>query len=913
MQVKVANHQHQPEKPQSSKRLRFIKLQPLLLIVLVVSLIIAIDIITIDDIRNWMRRRGIEEVGYMVLNTGYYAMRKDVGPLQSVSQVPTRIFKALNAPDIPTLVIDIKFKHWQKIAKKRAEALARKVLVQGSNEYVPATIRYSNQTTKVKLRLKGDGLDHLRGNKWSFRIHVKGKNHIFGLRRFSIQNPRTRGFQGEVLFLETVRYMGVLAPRYFFVNVIINGDSKGIMAVEEHFSKELLEASGRREGVIVRFDESWIWAIAKNSLDIDNIFNNYKNVLIDVFHFSRIAKSEKLSKDYAIAVGLLRSFVNGTLLASEVFDVEQMGRFLSVAELWGNGHSIGWNNQRYYLNPLTLKLEPIGYDASIHDSSVVIMANEQRSSNLGEPVIQNVPMIATMFKDPKILAAYNKSLTYLANEIINGNLLNKLKEIEQQHLPALHKEFFLLDEFSADRLLARAKALLEPATTNSGPVDTPDSAILLHANRIQSAQGPYLELASALPRAVEVQTIQWLPKDKTPNLVFEPITAIKWPIELSPTPLKALPKYQHIYYKPPSEPAHYTLQVSAKVIGAKNVHKIKAQKYYAPLTKHPIQASSQKELLAQNAFLSIDAKKQTVSVKPGQWQVNGPLNLPEGFSLTIPAGTILQFNQKEGLIARGSLHFQGTKEEPIVLEGIEKATWQGLVVLNANKPSEWSYVTVNNTTGINRNGWELTGGVNFYQNDIQLNHCVLQGNKGEDALNIVHAKFNLKDVQIIDTASDGFDADFSEGTVEGGLFQNIGMAGGGDGIDISGSTVKINGTRFQQINDKALSVGERSKMTATNVTITHAGTGAASKDASHLNISNSTIAQIQNAALMAYTKKPEFGVGNIEAHNLTFGDNTTQARSQKGSTIKIDGKLQASEDVDVEQLYETTMKPGLRQ
>jgi len=909
MQVKVSNHQHQQEKPKSNKTSLFIKMRWLFVFIAVVILMIATNAITIGDIRDWMIRRNIRG-GYLVLDEGYYAMRKDIGLIKSATQIPARIFNSINAADIPTLIIDIKFKHLQQLSKKRAEALVRGVLVQGSDDFVPATIRHKNQTTKVKLRLKGDWTDHLRGNKWSFRIHVKDKNHLFGLRRFSIQHPVTRSFQGEVLFFESLRYMNVLAPRYFFVNTIVNGDDIGIMAVEEHFSKELLEANGRREGVIIRFDESWFWSVASLDTD-DNIFDNYKNAPIDAFRLSRIAESEQLSKNNTIALGLLRGFVNGELSASKVFDVEQMGRFLSVVELWGTIHPIRWANQRYYLNPLTLKLEPIGYDANIHHS--IVTANEPESG-IGKPLIQEEPMIAKMLEDPQILAAYNKSLTYLANEIINGDLLNKLKEIEQQHLPVLHREFWLLDEFPADRLLARAKALLDPTITDSGPVDdAPDSAVLLHANRIQSEQGPYLELASTLPRAVAVQSIKWLPKNKSPSLAFEPISEIQLPIKLPATSLETLPQFQHIYYKPPSEPSHYTLQVSANIAGANKLHKINAQKYYAPLTKHPILVPSQKELLDQNAFLSLDEAKQTIAVKPGQWQVNGSLNIPEGFNLTIPAGTTLQFNQKEGLIARGSLHFQGTKEEPIVLEGIEKATWQGLVVLNANKPSEWSYVTVNNTTGINRNGWELTGGVNFYQSDIQLNHCILQGNKGEDALNIVHAKFNLKDVQIIDTASDGFDADFTQGTVEGGLFQNIGIAGGGDGIDISGSTVKINGTRFQQINDKALSVGERSKMTATNITITNAGTGAASKDASHLNISNSTIKQVQNAALMAYTKKPEFGVGNIEAHKLTFGDNTTQARSQKGSTIKIDGKLQASEDVNVEQLYETTMKPGLRQ
>ena len=55
---------------------------------------------------------------------------------------------------------------------------------------------------------------------------------------------KTALFFAEILFNETIRHYGGLAPKYFFVDVVINGNNIGIMAVEEHFSKELLELNG---------------------------------------------------------------------------------------------------------------------------------------------------------------------------------------------------------------------------------------------------------------------------------------------------------------------------------------------------------------------------------------------------------------------------------------------------------------------------------------------------------------------------------------------------------------------------------------------------------------------------------------------------------------------------------------------
>jgi hypothetical protein len=145
------------------------------------------------------------------------------------------------------------------------------------------------------------------------------------------------------------------------------------------------------------------------------------------------------------------------------------------------------------------------------------------------------------------------------------------------------------------------------------------------------------------------------------------------------------------------------------------------------------------------------------------------------------------------------------------------------------------------------------------------------------------------------------------------LFQDIGKAGGGDGLDLSGSQVMVNGSHFRNISDKGLSVGEQSKVKAANLIIEHVGIGAASKDSSELEISNSTINQAENAGLMAYIKKPaEFGPARINARDIKFNGTNVRARAQNGSSITIDGIPVPTEEIDVGQLYKTIMKPARR-
>ncbi len=334
------------------------------------------------------------------------------------------------------------------------------------------------------------------------------------------------------------------------------------------------------------------------------------------------------------------------------------------------------------------------------------------------------------------------------------------------------------------------------------------------------------------------------------------------------------------------------------------------------LKRNPVPDSTLNEQLSKHPFLTYNKEESCLVVQRGLWQVAGSLVIPTGITLKIQAGATLRFLSGEGLFSHGPMELLGTKDDPIILEGIplekDKNFWQGVAVLNANSPSVWAHVTVRDTTGISYKGWQLTGGVTFYKSDIRMDHCRFLGNRGEDALNIIHSNFELDEIEILETASDGLDADFSDGIIKDGIFQSIGKAGGGDAIDISGSKVRVSGSRLLNISDKALSVGERSKMTANKVFIENVGTGAASKDGSHLEISDSSIKDAYHAGLMAYIKKAEFGSARIEANKINFIDTESEARVQRGSSITLNGKQIESEDIEVEALYKTIMKPGLR-
>jgi hypothetical protein len=362
------------------------------------------------------------------------------------------------------------------------------------------------------------------------------------MRRFSIQHPARRAYHGEVLFFETLRHVGVLAPRYFFVDVVMNGNDVGLMAVEEHFSKELLESNGRRDGVIVRLDESLFWAerdLRQRAAWKDGAFASYRNAPIDAFRSTRVTESPTLSHNYEVAVGLLRGFVESRLAPSEVFDVELTGRFLAVAEMWESLHSVYWNNLRFYLNPFSLKLEPIGFDADIP----------------GDPspralIGRNEPHLTAMLDDPQIFAVYRDTLRRLAEELAEGELLRKLSDLQQRELAVLRGEFYMLEPYPLERLRLRADELasMSREELRRRPVTDAVYPTLVHAYRIDDANEPYLEISNAVPHAIEVQSVHWLSEGDDPPEELRPLGDVEFPLKLPPTLLRELPQPRRIYY-----------------------------------------------------------------------------------------------------------------------------------------------------------------------------------------------------------------------------------------------------------------------------------------------------------------------------------------------------------------------------
>jgi hypothetical protein len=817
------------------------------------------------------------------------AAPRAVAALETVRDPAGALEARRHAAKLPQLHVDMGYEHYDRIRQKRDEALKRGLLFVTDEDMVPAQIRLTTgEAVRVRMRLKGDLTDHLAGNKWSYRIVTRGTDHVFGMRRFSIQHPATRNYLSEWGWLETLRLEGILAPRYTFVDVVFNGTSQGIFAVEEHFSGELIEAHGRREGVIVNLEEAHYWErrdrLGQEPWRADMLqLGGFRNNLIDTRRGSRVAGSPVLAGQRDAAIGMLRAFQEGERTASDVFDAELFGRFLALTDLWEARHGLIWNNMNFYFNPITTKLEPIGFDGDAQSFIDISLYSLVR------------PLTSRILGDPEVARHYVQTLDRISRPEYLRELQDSLGEQYRGYRGALHQEF---PDSRADiwtgvrRKQELIRRVLEPTRQTLALVTSGVDGVQVELRNALTLPVEVVELMAGEERVAAAEawtggggrrTAAGVMLDGGSRDIDEPLKYARF--TLPPHLARAA--------------AVSEVRVVTRIVGLAALDTAAARPYVPVLRDGPLpRLPTVEEALRRHPFLEAGGPG-LLRVRPGRWDVRGDLVVPAGTALEAGPGTTLRFERQAILFTRSPLRFAGEAGAPVVLEP-QDSSWQGLMVMSAREPSTWDHVVVLHTSGIDRPGWFLVGAVNFFESPIHLVRTRIYGTTAEDAINVIRTTFSFRDCEIGGARSDAFDGDFVEGVVENCRFYEI----GGDAVDVSGSRIVVRNTFFHDILDKAISAGEHSQVQAYGMRAERVSMAVASKDRSTVRVEGATLRDISLAGFAAFVKKPEFGVARLDATGVQFLDDSRRTLVQKGSLVVLNGQHDTGVDMDVKAGYE---------
>jgi hypothetical protein len=208
------------------------------------------------------------------------------------------------------------------------------------------------------------------------------------------------------------------------------------------------------------------------------------------------------------------------------------------------------------------------------------------------------------------------------------------------------------------------------------------------------------------------------------------------------------------------------------------------------------------------------------------------------------------------------------------------------VLLKGGSLEGWSvkFVGLKNNLGLldkqrfNQN--LLTGCLTFLDMKVHDVDIDINGSLCEDGVNLIKVHGYLNNVVVKNVSSDAVDVDFSQLN-----FKNIKVSyAGNDCIDLSYGSYHIENAQLKDCKDKAISVGEKSKLTLNIANISKANIGMAAKDSSVIevdDITNNTV----TTCFSAYNKKQEFWGGKITVnkHNCQ----TSQVFQQTNSLVEF--------------------------
>ncbi|MDX5584869.1 MAG: CotH kinase family protein [Aureibaculum sp.] len=796
--------------------------------------------------------------------------------IQENIKIPVNYIKGiLSEPE--HLIIDIKHKDYQKLAYKRKVAVQEGVLHPYKEDFVPAKIRWNGEAIKIKMRLKGDLGDHWsRDHKWSFRIKVKQDNSIMGMSAFSLQHPRTRGFLNDWYLHKILQHFGFITLRYDFVEVTVNGRHLGIYAIEEHFDKRLIENNRHINGPIIRIKDHLLWYLVdpKTGFERKDLDELYSSSPIDAFNTNTINQDGVLSENFKKAKNLLEAFRRGKLLTHQVFDIDKISKIFAVIDLLGYRHSTAYSNIRFYYNPITSLLVPIGYDNTFIEEADSIEGQAKRIKVNVSETPQRLDWRKTFFEDEVFFRKYIEALTEISEKNFLDELFNNVQDEYKEKLAIIYSSFpgydFSKQKVKLYKNQVFIKSILNPLEGIQAyfkSIDRNKGILTLQIGNIQLLP---VELIDAYYGAYRMKLLKnnVLLQSKTP---FQPIEFQEVQFELPKGAL--LPK-----------DLENNLRVNYKIFGTNDNKEITVfnWSYY---DKDFLKADfiRQKPNYRSFDFMHADDDTKTIFIKPGVWDINKSIIISDGFTVVCREGTQLNLMNSATILSYSPLDFVGSDESQIIIKSSD-STGQGIAVISANKKSILKNVTFHNLSSPSKSGWELPGAVTFYESDVNIEKTSFIGNKSGVGLSIIRSDFNISRSNFNNTFSDALSVFFGNGEISKTSFADSKR----DGLHFLGSVINIEDIHINKVQDAGINAGDRSRVTGNKIEIYGAKIAVKSKDSSDINMENAKIVD-SDLAFFAMQEKQEFGPARISVNNLSINNVTNENIIQDKSTLLING------------------------
>jgi len=564
-----------------------------------------------------------------------------------------------------TLQLTLDAKDLEELAARRNDALAQGWITAKHKQQLPAAVSVDGRRMNASVRLRGNQLDHLSGDKWSLKVYLKQGARFNGVRRFSLQAPYTRSFQSEAIIADAMRSVGVLAPRIDYVDVIINGDRIGIMQMTEEFDTPLLETQGRRFGPLMQLDDSHTWEMVRTTeqyaessgkssserFDKEawwNLYSNWRSA--NPKAYGKYSKRKK-GEDLTAALSQWMLFTDNQVRPSEIFDIDAFVDFYIVCEYFTAHNLTQWINARLHYNTLTARFEPIAYDADLNFKPM-------RNAPLTCLNPRN-ELARTLMQDHAFASHWVKRIYELDKQITSDQFANYIAERDKYYRKKLAADYPWLPEFDFSMAKRHCQRLCglnidDFALPIRGKKSLPQAASIplnelppvVKAYLGEDERGSFLTLRNRIHANVVVSSLAY---ENEINEQMVPLIgqseadhgATRLPVSMRSIQVSGTTTGTRIDLAGATITDDDSLSLTLDVVGL-GTQRAALKPLPLPQRTAIPQPIPVEQLLQRYSFLTLVEEGNVLQIAPGHWQIDDLVILPRDIALVISAGEAIR-------------------------------------------------------------------------------------------------------------------------------------------------------------------------------------------------------------------------------------------------------------------------------
>ena len=739
-----------------------------------------------------------------------------------------------------------------------------KVVINGENQKVKYKIHGTNSGfmrlglspwDMVKAVLSSKSLRSIppliSSGAYSLKIkHKKDTDYRDLMRRYTLISRYDDPELSTIAVNKIAANLGLIAPHGKMVVLRINGAEIGAYMLIESHGKEWFERQHQLTNyTIFKSNDDW----------------NRKNEiphLADTDLYMQNKEVKTTSLNYADALGAMEFLLDAVRnkdieRVKKVIDMDYMAKYMALLSITNNSHPIAGDNLRYIYDHSTAKFKLLfRLESNIFPNNQTIVKfnislfdmNEEtkysETFKLFKLLLTDTDFLTKRDRELYDIIQNNQKWQSLAQQVFNQNM-----DVAFASKMPIRPVKYKINQFNKNWQIniAKAKKYLDYNKVFVSKYTD------LNGNQSLSVLNDFNHpiLLKTISRKSDTGEIS----EQSVNIAIKPL---KLNIDLSPiyTEQKIYIDTNNIYK------LSFVNVITGQEIEQKHI-------YINQATEFPYFSQSQAlaTLDNNNIDYAIDVKAQTIKIKQGIYNIKTNIIIADGFKLNIASGTTLLLGEGVSFLSRGSVSMQGTNDLPIKIAR-----------LNADKPFGTFAIMgngVNNSTvNINHlivdggsqalvNGISFTGQMSIHQADVTIDNSIFMNSLSDDGINIKYSKVNIKHSKFINNFGDQIDLDFCDAVVTNNIFlyekSKILNSVSTDGLDISGTTAKVQHNSFKNFSDKGISIGEKSTVLINNNNFEKNTLAIAVKDASQAFIGENTF-NLNALDLSQYIKKKFYAV-----------------------------------------------------